>query len=84
MHAFGQVLLSTRPEKSVGTDAIWQQAETALQDALNDMGWNFALNEADGAFYGEPCQALCGLLLYVGLLGQGTEPYHGWLVVNAC
>ena len=46
------MLLSTRPEKSVGTDAIWQQAEAALQDALVGMGWQYAVNEADGAFYG--------------------------------
>ena len=41
----------------MGTDAIWQQAEAALQDALVGMGWQYAVNEADGAFYGAACPA---------------------------
>lgn len=82
MPMFGQVLLSTRPEKSVGTDAIWQQAETALQDALNDMGWNFALNEADGAFYGEPCQAL--QLVCCCVSACWGKNWTLWPVVHAC
>jgi threonyl-tRNA synthetase len=36
-----QVNLSTRPEKSVGTDAIWSLAEGALQQALQQKGWAF-------------------------------------------
>ena len=48
-----QVLLSTRPDKSVGTDANWELAESALQEALQEKGWDFKVNEADGAFYGE-------------------------------
>ena len=47
-----QVLLSTRPDKSVGSDAIWDQAEGALREALETKGWPFQINEADGAFYG--------------------------------
>lgn len=47
-----QVNLSTRPEKSVGSDQIWEQAEDALRAALTVKGWSYALNEADGAFYG--------------------------------
>ena len=66
-----QVLLSTRPEKSVGTDAIWQQAEAALQDALTDMGWKYAINEADGAFYGE-CACCCAGLQAVGCRVAGA------------
>ena len=50
-----QVNLSTRPEKSVGSDAIWVQAEDALREALDGKGWEYALNEADGAFYGVFC-----------------------------
>lgn len=34
-----QVNLSTRPEKSVGTDEIWSLAEGALQQALQQKGW---------------------------------------------
>ena len=45
--------LSTRPEKSVGSDEIWEAAESALKEALETKGWAYDLNEADGAFYGE-------------------------------
>jgi threonyl-tRNA synthetase len=47
-----QIDLSTRPEKSVGSDEIWSTAETALKEALDAKGWQYALNEGDGAFYG--------------------------------
>lgn len=44
--------LSTRPEKSIGTDEIWEKAEAALAGALNHLGREFKINEGDGAFYG--------------------------------
>jgi threonyl-tRNA synthetase len=44
--------LSTRPEKSLGTDAQWQAAESALTDALRANGLAFELNPGDGTFYG--------------------------------
>ncbi len=44
--------LSTRPEKSIGSDADWEQATNALRSALEDSGQPFELNEGDGAFYG--------------------------------
>ena len=44
--------LSTRPEKSIGIDADWEQATNALRSALEDSGQEFELNEGDGAFYG--------------------------------
>lgn len=44
--------LSTRPEKSIGSDADWEQATRALQSALEDSGQAFEINEGDGAFYG--------------------------------
>ncbi|MFH0822908.1 MAG: threonine--tRNA ligase [Pseudomonadota bacterium] len=44
--------LSTRPEKSIGTDADWELATSALVRALNELGAKFAVNEGDGAFYG--------------------------------
>jgi threonyl-tRNA synthetase len=44
--------LSTRPEKSLGTDAQWAAAEQALQDALRANGLAFELNPGDGTFYG--------------------------------
>jgi len=48
-----QIDLSTRPEKSVGSDEIWSIAEAALKEALDVKGWKYALNEGDGAFYGK-------------------------------
>jgi threonyl-tRNA synthetase len=44
--------LSTRPEKRVGTEEMWDKAEAALQRALEDRGLEYELNEGDGAFYG--------------------------------
>ncbi|RLB76671.1 MAG: threonine--tRNA ligase, partial [Deltaproteobacteria bacterium] len=44
--------LSTRPEKSIGSDADWDQATNALQSALEDSGQPFEFNHGDGAFYG--------------------------------
>jgi len=46
------VELSTRPEKSMGTDEQWNMAETALKEALEEVGINYKINEGDGAFYG--------------------------------
>lgn len=52
--AFDDVLieLSTRPEKRLGTDAMWDRAEGALRGALEAMGVEYQVNEGDGAFYG--------------------------------
>ncbi|MDD5286716.1 MAG: threonine--tRNA ligase [Desulfuromonadaceae bacterium] len=44
--------LSTRPEKSIGSDADWVQATDALLSALKDSGRPYEINEGDGAFYG--------------------------------
>ena len=44
--------LSTRPEKRVGSDEMWDKAEAALQRALDSRGLEYELNEGDGAFYG--------------------------------
>ena len=44
--------LSTRPEKRIGTEEMWDRAEKALEDALVQRGVEFDLNEGDGAFYG--------------------------------
>jgi threonyl-tRNA synthetase len=44
--------LSTRPEKSLGTDEQWQVAERGLEDALRANGLTFQLNPGDGTFYG--------------------------------
>ncbi len=47
-----KVALSTRPEKKVGDDATWDQAEDALKMALDKSGLNYQINPGDGAFYG--------------------------------
>jgi threonyl-tRNA synthetase len=53
--AFGmtfEINLSTRPEKKLGDDALWDQAEGALRDALDKAGRPYGIKEGDGAFYG--------------------------------
>lgn len=46
------VELSTRPEKALGDDALWEISEEALKNVLEDLHVNYRLNEGDGAFYG--------------------------------
>ena len=46
------IMLSTRPEKSVGSDEIWDAATEALRGALTAKGWDYAVDEGGGAFYG--------------------------------
>lgn len=47
-----EVELSTRPENSMGSDEDWHLAESALQEALEEIGQPYKLNPGDGAFYG--------------------------------
>ncbi|WP_304064821.1 threonine--tRNA ligase [Megamonas hypermegale] len=44
--------LSTRPDDSMGSDEIWEQATNALRNALEHRGLKYVVNEGDGAFYG--------------------------------
>jgi threonyl-tRNA synthetase len=46
------IMLSTRPEKSVGSDEIWDAATVALEGALKAKGWDYTIDEGGGAFYG--------------------------------
>jgi len=46
------VALATRPEKSVGGDEIWEQAESQLRSVLESAGIDYDLEPGDGAFYG--------------------------------
>jgi len=46
------VELSTRPEKSMGSEEQWAKAEAALAEALDSQGREYTLNPGDGAFYG--------------------------------
>lgn len=47
-----QMKLSTRPEKRVGADELWDLAEQALADALDNAGLDWDLQAGEGAFYG--------------------------------
>jgi threonyl-tRNA synthetase len=47
-----EINLSTRPEKYVGSDQIWEKATDALTQALNRKGWEYIVDEGGGAFYG--------------------------------
>src|SRR6056300_1034182 len=55
-HDFGfddiEVKLSTRPEKRVGSDAVWDQSEKALEAALKATGLAYEVQPGEGAFYG--------------------------------
>ena len=46
------IKLSTRPEKRVGSDEVWDRAEAALAEALDAKGIKWDLQEGEGAFYG--------------------------------
>jgi len=47
-----KINLSTRPEKRIGTDAMWDAAESALEHALKKKGGAYHINPGEGAFYG--------------------------------
>ncbi len=47
-----KVELSTRPDNRIGTDAEWDEAEAALEAALERRGLEYSVNAGDGAFYG--------------------------------
>jgi len=47
-----EVMLSTRPDKSVGSDDIWDKATESLRAALGRKGWDYEVDEGGGAFYG--------------------------------
>ena len=44
--------LSTKPDKAIGSDEIWEMAEANLKSALEHKGIDYKLNPGDGAFYG--------------------------------
>ena len=46
------IKLSTRPEKRIGSDAIWDQLETSLGNACKAAGYEYDIQEGEGAFYG--------------------------------
>jgi threonyl-tRNA synthetase len=55
MDIFGfdyEVEVSTRPEKSIGSDEDWKRGTEALMEAVNDLSIEYRINEGEGAFYG--------------------------------
>ena len=47
-----EVEISTKPEKAIGDDELWEFAEQGLIESLKELDVNFEINPADGAFYG--------------------------------
>lgn len=47
-----KIYLSTRPDKRIGSDEIWDLCEKSLANALTNHGYEFEINEGEGAFYG--------------------------------
>lgn len=47
-----KIYLSTRPEKRIGSDEIWDLCEQSLANALTKHGYKYEINEGEGAFYG--------------------------------
>ncbi len=55
MEMFGfpyEVEISTRPEKSIGSDEMWERATNALKESLEELGLPYDICEGEGAFYG--------------------------------
>lgn len=47
-----QIKISTRPEKRIGSNEVWDKSEKALIDAVNSMGLSYEIQNGEGAFYG--------------------------------
>ena len=47
-----EINLPTRPQKSIGDDAVWDLATKGLIEALERKGWSYKIDEGGGAFYG--------------------------------
>ena len=47
-----KMMVSTKPEKAVGDDAVWEKAEQALKNAMEQNGFDYTVDEGGGAFYG--------------------------------
>ena len=53
-----KIYLSTRPEKRIGSDEIWDLCEKSLANALTSHGYAYEINEGEGAFYGPKLEFL--------------------------
>jgi threonyl-tRNA synthetase len=60
--------LALRPDKRVGSDAVWDKAENALQDAMHDRGITWTVAVGEGAFYGPKIE--CSLADCLGRIWQ--------------
>ncbi len=72
MSAFGfeyKMCLSTRPEKSIGSNEVWEHAENTLRKALEKTGREYDIEEGGGAFYGPKIDV--NLLDALGRMWQG-------------
>ena len=47
-----KVYLSTRPEHAIGTNEQWERSQSALREAIEDLGLEYEIDEGGGAFYG--------------------------------
>lgn len=47
-----KLYLSSKPDKYLGDDEVWEKAENQLRKALNEFGYPWQENPGDGAFYG--------------------------------
>lgn len=63
------ITLSTKPEKYIGSDEIWEKATLALRKALENLGVEFHIAEGEGAFYGPKIDV--GLKGLLGKVWQG-------------
>lgn len=80
------VRLATRPEKRVGSDAQWDQAEQALAQSLKDAGLAFEIRPGEGAFYGPKIEFhlkdslnrmwQCGTLQLDYIMPERLEAYY--------
>ena len=61
------VKFSDRPEKRVGSDEVWDQAEAALQEACRVAGVETTLNPGEGAFYGPKLEFVLARCHWPGL-----------------
>jgi len=56
LNSFGmkdyQITLSTKPEKYIGSDEVWEKATRALKNALDSTNRDYIIAEGEGAFYG--------------------------------
>ncbi|KHF32963.1 Threonine--tRNA ligase 2 [Paenibacillus sp. P1XP2] len=70
-----KIELSTRPEDSMGSDELWEEAERALQNVLDRRGIDYRINEGDGAFYGPKID----FTFWTRSSGAGSAARFSWI-----